>query len=75
MILVNELKGRIIANGLTQAQMAKMLGITPKTFTLKMQKGVFGSDEIAKMITVLKIDDPIKIFFADEGTSKDTLEN
>jgi transcriptional regulator with XRE-family HTH domain len=73
MILVNELKGRITANGYNQTQIASMLGITPKTFTLKMQKGVFGSDEIEKMIKILKIEDPVKIFFADEGTLKDTF--
>ena len=39
------------------------LGITPKTFYLKMKKGVFGSDEIEKMIDFLDINDPKAIFF------------
>ncbi|MEO1815284.1 MAG: helix-turn-helix domain-containing protein [Acetobacterium sp.] len=68
MILVNELKGRIIANGLTQAQMADILGITPKTFHLKMKKGVFDSDEIEQMISILKIENPVEIFFAKKVT-------
>ncbi len=68
MILVNELKGRIIANGLTQAQMADILGITPKTFHLKMKKGVFDSDEIEQMISILKIENPVDIFFAKKVT-------
>jgi hypothetical protein len=38
--------------------------MTPKTFYLKMKKGVFGSDEMEKMIDYLKIDDPAAIFFA-----------
>jgi hypothetical protein len=46
--------------------MANKLGITPKTFYLKMQKGVFGSDEIQIMIDVLNIKEPMDIFFAKE---------
>lgn len=72
MILVNELKGRIVANGYTQAQVAEKIGITPKTFYIKLQNGVFGSDEIEKMISLLKLEDPMSIFFADESTLKDT---
>lgn len=68
MILVNELKGRIIANGLTQAQVADKLGMVPKTFHLKMKKGVFDSDEIEQMIEMLNIENPMDIFFAKKVT-------
>lgn len=64
MILVNELRGIIVAREKTQQEVAWMLGITPKTFATKMKKGVFGSDEIEKMIEYLEIKDPISIFFA-----------
>lgn len=64
MMDVNRLKGIIVQNGKTQEDVAKYIGITPKTFYLKMKKGVFGSDEIDKMIEYLKIDDPVSIFFA-----------
>ncbi len=64
MIKTNELKGIIIKNEKTQSDVAKMLGISPKTFYEKMKKGVFGSDEIEIMIEQLNIDDPISIFFA-----------
>jgi transcriptional regulator with XRE-family HTH domain len=63
MIKVNEIRGRIVAKGYTQAEFAKKLGITPKTFYLKMKRGVFGSDEIKKMIDLLDIEDPMRIFF------------
>lgn len=66
MILVNELKGRITAKGYTQAEIAKKLKITPKTMTLKLKKGVFNSDEIQKMIDILEIEDPMKIFFVNK---------
>ena len=64
MINANALKGQIVANGLTQEDMARIIGITPKTFYSKMKKGVFGSDEIQTMIDTLHIENPADIFFA-----------
>ena len=64
MVDTNRLKGVIVQNGKTQGDVAERIGITPKTFYAKMKKGVFGSDEIEKMIDFLNIDDPMQIFFA-----------
>lgn len=64
MVNVAELRGVIAKNGKTQSDIAKMLNITPKTFYMRMQKGVFGSDEIQTMIDELHIDNPMEIFFA-----------
>lgn len=64
MIKTNELRGIIAKNGLSQTDVAKMIGVTPKTFYEKMKNGVFGSDEIQIMIDELHIDDPMPIFFA-----------
>lgn len=64
MVDVNRLKGIIVQNQKTQEDVARHIGITPKTFYLKMKKGVFGSDEMDKMIDYLKIEDPASIFFA-----------
>ena len=64
MINTNLLKGKIAEKGKSQSDIAKVIGIAPKTFYEKMNKGVFGSDEIEIMIDVLEIEDPIKIFFA-----------
>ena len=63
MIKVNELKAEIIKNNLTQADVAKMIGVTPKTFYTQMKRGVFGSDEIQIMIKNLNIKNPMDIFF------------
>lgn len=63
MVDVDELRGIIAKNKKTQTDVAKMLGITPKTFYLRMKKGIFGSDEIQIMINELHIEDPIKVFF------------
>ena len=65
-IKTNELKGIIVKNGLTQSDVANLIGITPKTFYEKMKIGVFGSDEIQIMIDKLHIDDPMSIFFANK---------
>lgn len=72
MIRTDELRGIIAKNGLSQSKVAEAIGITPKTFYEKMKIGVFGSDEIQKMIDLLNIDNPVEIFFAKEVTPKVT---
>lgn len=64
MIKVNELKAYIVKNNMTQGELAEKLGISGKTFGLKMKRGVFGSDEIEAMIKILHIENPMSIFFA-----------
>ena len=49
---------------MTQAEVAKQLDMTPRTFYNHIQKGVFGSDEIEKMVVLLDISDPVPVFFA-----------
>lgn len=68
MINTDELRGIFAKNGKSQSDIAKMLNITPKTFYTRMQKGVFGSDEIQIMIDELHIDNPMDIFFAKKVT-------
>lgn len=55
MINTNELRGQIAKNGLSQRRMAKILGITEKTFYMKMKEGVFRTDELEAMASVLGI--------------------
>lgn len=64
MVDANRLKSVMVLNGKTQEDVAEAIGIAPKTFYLKLKKGVFGSDEIEKMIEYLNIDEPMPIFFA-----------
>lgn len=68
MIDVNELRGIIAKKGFHQTDVAKYIGITPKTFYEKMKKGVFGSDEIDAMVIFLEIEKPEEIFFAQKVT-------
>ena len=46
------------------SEVAKQLDMTPRTFYNHIQKGVFGSDEIEKMVVLLDISDPVPVFFA-----------
>lgn len=68
----NALRAEIVRNGLTQKDIAKIIGISEKTFILKMKKGVFGTDEAEAMIKALGITNPISIFFAEEVTCEVT---
>lgn len=51
-IKTNELAGIIVSRGMSQKEVAHHLGISANTFYAKMSKGIFGSDEIEKMIGV-----------------------
>lgn len=68
MIDTKALKVAIFSQGMTQQEVAKHIGIAPKTFYAKMKKGVFGSDEMESMIELLSIENPVDIFFAKEVT-------
>jgi len=64
LINTNELKGRIMAKGYTQAETAKLIGMAPDTLSRKLRKGVLGTDEVEKLVEVLEIENPWEIFFA-----------
>lgn len=64
----NALRAEIVRNGLTQKEVAKMIGISEKTFITRMNRGAFGTDEAEVMIRELKIKNPARIFFANEVT-------
>lgn len=66
MIRTDKLRGIIAARGLSQRRVARLIGITERTFYGKMQAGVFRSDEIDKMIEILKIENPAHIFLAEK---------
>lgn len=72
MILIDDIIGLMAKNHITRKDMAKRIGITPKTFAAKLNKGVLGTDEVEVMIKALDIKDPSAIFFANPVTSKVT---
>lgn len=62
----NELKAAFKQKAYTQEEVAKLIGMSSRTLRNKLNKGVFESDEIEKLIAVLEIKDPMPIFF--DGT-------
>lgn len=66
MIKTNELRGLMVAKGMKQYEVAQAIGISPTSMQRKLKAGVFGSDEIEKLIQLLDIKHPEKIFFAKE---------
>lgn len=54
-------------NGISKKQLAAELGMNEATLYRKLQrKGDFSREEINKMISFLKIDNPEEIFFAEQ---------
>lgn len=68
MLDVKELRAEMVRNGCTQKDLAKLIGVSEKTFISRMKRGVFGTDEAYTIVRALKISDPCKIFFAKEVT-------
>ena len=65
MINIDKLNGKIAENRLTREKLAKAMGISTRGLSLKLKKGVFSNVEIEKLVKILKIDNPIEIFFDD----------
>lgn len=63
MINANLIRAKIVEHGMTQQQVAELIGMSGKTFSLKMKNGKFGLDEAQKMIDLLQIEQPEKYFF------------
>ena len=55
MLATNELRGLIAKKGLSQRRIAKLIGVTEKTFYLKMRDGVFRTDELELIAGILGI--------------------
>ena len=64
MILTNEIKGKMVARGFTQKQLAEKLEMSERTLANKLTKGVFTTTDVEKLIDILKIENPMEIFFA-----------
>ena len=58
----------MVERGLTGKQVAMKMGISDKTFYRKLNSGEFGTKEMNQLVDILKIEDPVKIFFAKSVT-------
>lgn len=61
---INALRGEIARNGLTQAQVAKAIGMSESTFYRRIKEQDFGLQEVHSMIELLHIADPAAIFLS-----------
>lgn len=67
------LKQILVGQCLTQAQVAEKLGLSVQSFNMKLNnKREFTVSEIGKMIKLLRITEPMPIFFADIVDLKST---
>lgn len=59
-----KLKGKLKEEDYTQKEIADLLGITPQAFNAKINNRTqFTLSEVIKMINILRIDNPMEIFF------------
>ena len=63
MINVDKLNGKIAENRFTRKKLAKAMGISARGLSIKLKKGVFNNIEIEKLVKILKIENPMEIFF------------
>ncbi len=79
MIRVDELKAIFARNDVSKSKVAKILGISPETFSRKLKKGVLNNNEIQKLIEIFDIKEPLEIFFAScvasNATNGDDIRN
>ena len=68
MVNTNKLKGKLKEKAMTQKHMARIIGISERSFNSKINKGSFKDNEIAIMIETLEIENPVPIFFAKNVT-------
>ncbi len=59
---VNALKAEFRKNGMTQAEVAKMIGMSETTMSRRLKKQDFGLDEAERLIKLLHIQNPGDIF-------------
>ena len=64
MLNVKSLKAHMILHGYTNATIAKALGMSSRTFSSRLKTGDFGAKEIEILIYLLKLENPMAIFFA-----------
>lgn len=67
MVDTKRLRGLIAENRLSQADVARRLGLSQRCFYNKMETGSFWVSEAKQLIEILNIDDPVPIFFADRS--------
>jgi DNA-binding Xre family transcriptional regulator len=71
----NLLKSIMALKGINQKALCNAIGMQQPTFSRKLKKGVFGTDEAQKIATVLEMENPAAVFFAQEVAGEVTVKN
>ena len=66
-----EFRAALARKGYTQKRLAKEIGMSEHTMVRKIKLGIFGTNEVAKILSVLDIHNPGPIFFAPEVNCED----
>ena len=70
MINVKELNACLAREGMSRADGAKIVGVTPKTFYEWLNRAVMPTDKAEILIHKLNIKNPVEIFFDGELLNK-----
>lgn len=70
----NLLKAAMAARGYNQKRLCEAIKMPEPTFSRKLKRGVFGTDEVMSMCNVLGIEEPTPIFLAHEVTCEDAVK-
>lgn len=62
----NAFRAELARRGLTQKEVAHMIGMSEKTFVSRIKHGNFGLDECDLIIKAINLKDPASIFFAEQ---------
>lgn len=65
---INLLKSEYVKRGLTQKEFCRLIKMPYSTFARRIRSGVFKSEEAERIIGVLGLKEPEKIFFAKQIT-------
>lgn len=59
-----KIKALMVEHKLSGKDVAKRMGLSDKTLYRKLNSGIFNTTEMNKLVEILNIEDPAKIFFA-----------
>lgn len=68
MVDVCALKGEIVKAGYTQKQVYEDIGLTKRQWEFRCNNKTFDSNDIYNLISILKLSNPMSIFFVNEVT-------
>ena len=68
MVDVNLLKSEYVKKGFTQRTFCEKIDMAESTFSRRLRKGNFKTDEAARIIDVLDLESPELVFFAKQLT-------